>query len=292
MLTKWFRPAGVELTRITPWSLEECVPKHILKAANKVAFPWDRDSYIRENWADQKSEEIWNGIGDAEEAFCHANNELIANVGQDPYCYEVSSAPLYNWKSLKKFFTVTDAFLDQFGLLRFSNEVCGTGGHIHVSINDDKEATMIQRLMLNHPEVMFAFCHPCDDHHELKNIAKRKFKTDGQYTIYRHEYAEDSKSGPIAYRGCYGTVEFRLFDVAQTWEMQEEHMAFAQAFVRHALKTPQKTLLFKEDVQARTVKEHVNNFRQLVKTLELPWERYKEYTDSIKYRFKWKTSNF
>jgi hypothetical protein len=86
-----------------------------------------------------------------------------------------------------------------------------------------------------------------------------------------------------------------MFDVAQTWEMQEEHMAFAQAFVEYALKHPLKNtkkLLYKNQIEARSVQDHCNNFMALIEQLNLPTKRYKWYTGNIKTRFKFGTENF
>lgn len=289
ILTKWHRPAGIELTRICPWEEAAAIPKKIKKEAKRL-YPHDeseQEDYIENNWKDLFATHKIASIIDAGESWAMDKEHLINNFGCDPYCIEVSSAILRDWARCKQFFTETHAFLRKFKLLAFSDEICGTGGHIHVGIKDAREALKVKRLMLNHPEAMFAFCHPCDDHHPLENIYKNDV-----YYLYTAEVAEDGRRCPIAYRQFHTTVEFRMFDVAQTWEMQEEHMAFAQAFVEYAMTHPQKTLLYRDDINRRTFKEHAANFEKLIRMLKLPWNRYEGYLDPMEYRLKWETANF
>jgi hypothetical protein len=287
MLTEWFRPAGVELTRIYPWEENAAIPKDVKKQARQL-FPNDKDSqetYINQKW---KRKEInrTDSLIQKGQAWSFSQ-PTVKHFGTDPYCIEVSSTILQNWDQLKEFFTRTDAFLDKHRMLRFSSEVGGTGGHIHISVKDDYEAQKVKRFMANHPEAMFAFAHPCDEHHRIENRLKKAVKRN-DYNIYTGDRAYDGKHSPIAYREDYQTVEFRMLDIAQTWEMQEEHMAFAQAFVRYAIAHKQKKILFLDEIETRTVDDHIANFKTLIQLLNLPWNRYKWYTTNIKTRFKFK----
>jgi len=296
----WNRFAGVELTRINPWELDSSIPKSIRKEAEKQFpknlypedFKWRRDEYCS-NWLSEKSDEAYDHIDTEGHRFHQENQDTVLRWGSDPYCYEVPSVKLDGWERLEKFFTKTDAFCETLGLLRHSDEVSGTGGHIHLSINGSQEAGQLKKVALNHPEMHMAFCHPCDDYNRLDNLYKREARQDHWRSMYKNEHAPDLRQGPICYRSYYGTVEFRMFDVAQTLEMQEEHMAFAQAFLKHAtsIATPEK-LLFREEVEARSVNEHIEQFAKLIHKLGLPWHRYQDYAHNIKMRLQWKTQNF
>jgi hypothetical protein len=297
-LCKWYRSAGIELTRIGPWEELAAIPKKIKKAAERL-YPdseEDQHDYIYENWKESYEDRRTTAIINKGEKWA-AKKDFIHNFGSDPYCIEVSSVKLYDWKKCKQFFVETDAFLKTFKLLSFSEEICGTGGHVHIGIQNSREAMMVERLILNHPEAMFAFCHPCDEHHILKNMNKEDI--DFNPTVYWNknpyntDYSADGyKDGPIAYRYNYSTMEFRMMDVAQTWEMQEEHVAFAQAFVEYALTHPQIILLYKDEMDKRTIQQHCDNFQKLIKKLNLPWSRYKWYQGNIRTRLKFRTKNF
>lgn len=74
------------------------------------------------------------------------------------------------------------------------------------------------------------------------------------------------------------TTEWRLFDIAQTWAMQEEHMAFAQRFTEYAaIHDTIRKVMTTEDVSALSPEDMVAGFRRLIETLELPWRRYQWY---------------
>jgi hypothetical protein len=306
-LAPWYRPAGVELTRILPWEEAAAIPKKIKRDAERLyanADEFEKQYYIDLRWKDKVANaRLWKqgGILEQGRKLRDQHSQLIHVFGTDPYCVEVSSTILKDWKSLKKFFTLIDTFCAKEGLLRFSDEICGTGGHIHIGVSGAEEACYIKRLMLNHPEAMFAFCNPCDDSHNLENLTKDQMLNHLKYqeiygdTLYTTVDIRGQKAYPIAYRTDHDTVEFRMFDVAQTWEMQEEHMAFAQAFVEYALKHPLKNtkkLLYQNQVKARSVQDHCNNFMALIEQLNLPTKRYKWYIGNIKTRFEFGTENF
>ena len=291
MLSEWFRPAGVELTRIRPWEEDIAIPKDVKKQA-KHLFPDDKRSqehYINRKWKNRHQGRRLTTI--LHKGRCWAETQrFVKQFDTDPYCFEVSSTILIKWDDLQTFFHNTDSYLQRFGLLSFSNEICGTGGHIHISINDPQEALSVKRFMANHPEAMYAFAHPCDSHHGIENEYKCNIKDHPSRwfdkNLYNWHEAISSKGGPIAFREEYETVEFRMLDIAQTWEMQEEHMAFAQAFVKYALSHKQKKILFLDEIETRTVDDHIANFEKLIKLLKLPWNRYKWYTMNIKTRFR------
>jgi hypothetical protein len=287
----WNRTAGVELTRLIPWELETHVPAHIMEAANKIYTAdnnYGKRNYIEAMYtapAQYHYEIVYDLLVPQ---FERENEHLLNDFGTDVDCIEVSSAVLTSWDMLKEFYHKVDGICDDLGLIRWSEEICGTGGHVHIGVEDGYAAQKVRRLMLNHPEAMFAFCNPSDFRHGLENTGR------GRSTIYTQENAPCDKSGPIAYRSYYSTVEFRMFDIAQTWEMQEEHVAFAQRFVDHALNHPadKKTLLSKNEVEARDVQDHSENFEKLIRMLKLPWRRYRDYVEFIELRHQFGTKNF
>lgn len=308
---EWFRKAGVEFTRVDRSRVEYLIPKHI-RAAQKKFVP-RYDAYYNhlntspvDKWRNDISSQIMTKVDEFDNMY--NSHPLIHEVGYDPCCIEISSEPLMTWKELNSFFTLVDDYFCEPLFLKQNDYVCGTGGHIHVSINDKFEAYKVIRAVMQHPEVMFAFTNPSDDQHPLCNLYENVAKQDQHYiqtaidedrwyriNYYNKNRANDEKCGPVAFRGNYGTVEFRLLDVAQNWEMQEEHMAFVQQFMRYALSDPfeNKSIPYREEIESRSVDDHVNNFLKLIKKIGLPLSRYREYyPDMIELRFKWKTANF
>lgn len=308
-LTKWCRPAGIELTRYRPWEFDQFVPARMRK---QYAKKYGKDTYDYEaacqGYRCRKGDRLHSTILKEGYKLARQHPKLIERFGTDPYCFEVASAHLKSWQSLRRFFTVVDDFLDQHGCLRFHEDICGAGGHVHIGLTEDKEAeeaSKIVKQMLNHPEVMFAFANPGDPQPCLRNLKKKELKhhqinrrhrSTGYYS--RNEYDEEIRSqkrGPIAYRS-YGTVEFRCFDIAQTLDMQEEHMAFAQAFVEWSLKQPLlpfEKLMTREDVEALTCEDCIARFKALIEELGLPWDRYEWYAENnIRRRFEWGTKNW
>lgn len=300
LLKNWIRQAGVELTRITPWAHldEESAPDDIKEAAQRQSrWSWDRDEYIRDEWLKPLQRRHIDEIETKGIPFYQAFRDVVLRVGFDPCCVEIPSTKLDNWSKLDRFFHAVDNFGDDNNLLRFSELICGTGGHIHVSVRDIAEACHIKRIALNHPELLWAFAHPDDtqhytDHQTADNAKKQPYENDWgdmvNESLYNGDTIEDDKSFAISWREDYKTVEFRMFDVAQTWEMQEEHMAFAQAFMKYALSMPRpKKLMTIEDVQALTVEQHMKAFERTIRRVGLPWKRYMDYVDNIKLRHEW-----
>lgn len=287
---EWHRTAGVELTRLRPWEFDETVPPHIKATADKY-FPhdkYDNRRYIISQFR-EPAEAHYEAVREALLPKFERDNMHILNAfGYDPGCVEVSSAILTGWDQLNEFYHKVDGLCEDLGLIRWVEEQCGSGGHVHIGIKDSSEAQKVRQLMLNHPEAMFAFCSPSDSYHGLLNTRQKSSD------VYTSSQAESMKAGPIAYRRCYETVEFRMFDIAQTWEMQEEHMAFAQSFVEHAIKNPvaRRDLISSNEVNSRKVKDHNRNFENLIRMLKLPWRRYSRYVEIIELRDKFKTSNY
>jgi len=233
-------------------------------------------------------------------------HHLFWQLGTDPCCMEFSSAPTKRWDQLKRFFTLSDAFLEREGCLRHSDYICGPGGHIHVQLTP-KQIFKVRRQLLNQPWVMMAFADPSDDQHPLENASHASFHRKAHrtpyYPLYRpwrqrhteYSWRNDKAGVPIAYRdlGFHSTAEFRLFDSAQTWAMQEEHMAFAQAFCEWAIyRRKPDALMSSEDVSALTEAEAIAGFKDLIRTLGLPWSRYRDYAYiNIRTRFAFKTRN-
>jgi hypothetical protein len=243
-----------------------------------------------------------HAVASAEEFFLSAYPTLINHVGTDPCCHEISSKPLKSWTKLRAFFDITDQFLDSMGDLRSSDVIAGTAGHIHVEVKHLGEAMIVRQHFLNNPWVMMAFTDPRDDQPFLENESRKHFKSRTNIPVlqlpqwFYEENIEYFKTpeylnyrwGPAPFRQKYSTVEFRCFDIAQTWEMQEEHMAFAQAFTEYAIKQGRPTsFLSREDVLTLSVNDCKKGFEKLIVTLGLPWHRYAAYArENIETRFE------
>lgn len=88
----------------------------------------------------------------------------------------------------------------------------------------------------------------------------------------------------VAVRKNCGHLEFRCFAAANNWQEQEEHVAFVLAYVNwikkelDAKRIAEVQVLKKRDLKAFTYKRCVQEFKELIEKIGLPWERYEHYT--------------
>lgn len=302
VLAKWNVKAGVEFTRIHHKS-SEIEAENVDRFGNQV-WPDNRRSV----WIPSPHNE-WDGewVNNTrssphgtviESISAIVDNDpklkpLIWNVGTDPGCVEIPSAPLTNWKNLRSFYMQIDQICADHGFTANDNAI-GTGSHIHVEHKNDKELqAKIFRDMYYRPYVMWAFANPQDDQN-CNALATGKFPrwvTDSYDRRYYGEYNYSLEYSGYALRMQDETVEFRLFDMTWNWEEQEEHMAYVQAYIAwiksdaYVIPKPLKVSRFNE-IPLATAKRW---FKKHIETLGLPWERYRKYVGYIEGRYQWKT---
>lgn len=105
-------------------------------------------------------------------------------------------------------------------------------------------------------------------------------------SYYRHSDYLYSGNYAVSYNSSYKTMEFRFFNSAENWEMQEEHLAFVLSYVnwiKKRIANKDEFLVdYLKDIKLPWCK---TEFKKLITTLELPWDRYKKYTEVIEERF-------
>lgn len=210
---------------------------------------------------------------------------LIWNIGTDPHCVEIPSAPLKSWKLLKRFYDQVNALCAAENYTSNGNAI-GTGSHIHVEHKSNRRLQLkVIRDQYYRPYIAWAFSHP-DDTMNAEPLA---------YEDYPHFYNEEPSwfcSSTMRLSDIpYGqvnikdeTLEFRVFDMTDNWEEQEEHMAYVQAYMNwikskeyHEPKPFKDTSISLEDA--------IEGFKKHIKELGLPWSRYFKYTGYIEARF-------
>ena len=229
-------------------------------------------------------ERKFSSLGGPRHDFLSLRNR-VKGWGYDCDCVEVSSLILRSWEQAEEFYHMVATPIEAIGGRVYDPNQCGTGGHIHVGVSQE-EGDRIVRLSANHPWILMAFAHPSDSYNTLPN----------GYASSWDRLSECYKARALEFRIGYSTVEFRAFDLAQTWGMQEEHMAFAQAFTRYALSEKSQgenpLIMTREQVGKLTLSQCLTGFEKLIHKLELPWSRYKWYQGNIRTRREQGTPNF
>jgi hypothetical protein len=118
--------------------------------------------------------------------------------------------------------------------------------------------------------------------------------------------ANDDRFMVACYRPTFGTLEWRAFDAAADWEIQEEHVAFLQHYIAVILEKQKQYPAvpfikgMRRAAQRRTFSAMREQYRSnfdlcvqdykalIVNTLGLPWNRYEWYIDrNLKPAFEW-----
>ncbi len=184
-------------------------------------------------------------------------------------------------------------------------------GHIHVATNA-RDATIVFANAILHPYLTWIFATQMGSKHCKSSLGALiaedcfGFKCPGARDPRPAKnsyswYLSSSNSYGIPYsrftafapRQDLGTVEIRLFDSAEDWNQQAEHIAFAQRFVEFSIKTVKQKGPIQYVENGATMKKLValrnkhrfdidlciKDFKSLLEKLELPFSIYERYID-------------
>lgn len=251
--------------------------------------------------------------------------KLVNHFGIDPGCVEISTKILARLSDVKFAFSSITELAKAQDLVTKTEYVAGCGGHIHVgapmvqgesvepstmrhSKPSMKTKIAIYRDFAMHPAVSWAFADPYDNTNAALAIARgvfprirpTKFIDRDNYgwrstttgVLFCNDLSNDNmieffRSG-VAPRD--ETIEFRIFDMAETVEQQVLHLKYALAWmnrIEERIKAGDKFDIWRkyhELPETMTVAEAIANFKAHVLDLGLSWNEYKRFTRNIKDR--------
>lgn len=221
----------------------------------------------------------------------------------DPGCIEYPSPILKDWKTTQEWFEGATDLGKMMELVTTHPKQENGMGHIHISCNAYERSMMIFESVFR-PYLSWLFASPISQ--EFCRSTLGSFLRSGtDYCVVPrkgcdHEYHGNSgvwsRFVAFAPRSDLDTMEIRMFDSAKDWRQQEEHVAFAQRLYALAMKRkPGETILdgfpvvhsndrlkllqFRMDCYRNSIDLCIREYKELIETLGLPWNRYKRYID-------------
>lgn len=211
-------------------------------------------------------------------------------ISRDPGCVEYPSPILKSWKEAEEFYKKATAIAKTMGLTTFHPKQEGGMGHIHMGMTRTQAGMIMSDIALR-PYLGWILSSPNGSNYcqSLKNVGVQMAVSDPGHSINNSRYVITN------YNTMYRTLEFRAFDAADSWETQEEHIAFYQRYSAWAINqyrqehgTPKKVIQYPSDAKINSVYNSfyeskdkcIKDFKDLiVNKLELPWDRYEWYIE-------------
>jgi hypothetical protein len=234
---------------------------------------------------------------------------LFDSIYTDPGCVEAPTIPLLSWKEARFTWHTAQAVAKRAGLVSWEEHQETGMGHIHAGIKM-AEAKAIQLDLVHRPYLTWIFATPngsnsCGNFTRGRILLVKK----GDYGLNSDKDAISSWRGGDPWRDYpedgprheshHPHLEFRAFDSAADWRMQEEHLAFIQAYYAHCIDNPRpwpKKTPFVGNYYAEKEWQRyrlnktlcISEFKQLIDTLGLPWDRYSWYIErNLDPAFEW-----
>lgn len=270
MLAPWKTQIGIELTFL---------PKVVTKEMEEDLW--------HDNW-----DALTTQYRDLAKAADLPNSEQIYT---DPGCVEYPSPIIKDWKTAKQWYQCATKIGQALDLAPFRENQASGMGHIHIGGRTPTERGKLAEEIIRRPYLGWAFAGPYNqkycysvthtlysDRHSCymqKCLRAIRYGDNGATQFY-----STIKGMPGFKLRALGTLEWRMFDAAADWEMQEEHIAFIQALVSWVDRTPTEKMTLSEikDIVNKTKKldfciKEFKNF--IVNELKLPWHRYEWYVE-------------
>jgi hypothetical protein len=283
----------------------------------------------------------WAALAGAYQSLCDLHNlENVDEIGADPGCIEYPSPIFTTWSQARKWWHKATEVAGIMNLTTYHPEQEGGMGHIHVDVTR-REAIIVHADMHARPYLTWILATPngseyCEsligsyllskkqlDYPLGQEKKPRKIHKQGVVTAYTYidryygsqsgrSHESDANISNRNFEACpyrphigNGTIEWRLFDAAATWEIQAEHIAFVQRYMATLLKARKYTPApFLKDRPQKEWKAALTTFHKqyrdnidlcikefkalVVDTLELPWKRYEWYIErNLAPAFEW-----
>lgn len=222
--------------------------------------------------------------------------DFVWRFSTDPDCFEIPTRPMISWADSRE---VINTILNEakwLNLLAKNKGLStGGGGHVHLGVSDQKTKCAIVRDMQNRPYIPWFFSDPdsttqcnsieaytCSLIEKPWSTVKRNFRGYCYSPKFSHSHVH-----------YLGTMEFRFFDCFMDYAQYEESLAFSQAYCAwidqrvHDDEAFEVHILHHSDVleQYNDYDRCLMEFKNLIKTLKLPWRRYEHYAKNLDERF-------
>lgn len=228
-------------------------------------------------------------------------------IYQDPGCVEYPSPILQNWKTAEKWYEAATSLGRMLDLEPFQENQASGMGHIHMGIPRHLRGEIVHGI-IERPYLTWAFAGPYNHDYcftpmlhiiDALKIDRLTHHYHIDYCIQRAEtrlarmFTGADESTHVSHRYMPAlrvqsdnpTLEWRAFDAAADWEMQEEHIMFTQAMVIFFKNNKQSQLNMSDLFNSHMT--HTNNFelcaekfeKFITKDLKLDWGRYSWYVD-------------
>ncbi len=281
--TDYFRQIGIELTFVT---------KKFNKPMNDEVWNDGWDSYCKK-YKDQCKNE---------------NMDETWRITIDAGCVEHPSPILKSWKESQQWYEKALSIGSKVGLTPYHELQEGGMGHIHMAMTT-QEALIMVADMMSRPYLTWILATPNGSHFcqsflhyytradgfwgdAIRPLNLKKIGTNSTFSRTIAGFPQ-SRFVLANYNDSFGTLEFRAFDAADSWEMQEEHIAFYQRYVHKILSNSDRhfPVPYNSKKGIQHLKSMLDGYRDdkdrcirdfkhlIVDTLELPWDRYSGYVD-------------
>lgn len=265
-LVDWATPCGIEHTWLVLDGRKRVITNQQL--INARVSPAKDSVTDKDPWQPSKHEDF-NHKGYL--TGLRTNGILTA----DPQCLEHSSPVLHNWEIARKWFEFSCDIARRNNCRPFVyNNVAG-GGHIHLGSLTKLTIRKLFRDMVGRPYVTWACIDPVDDIN-AQPLCSHTWAIKALMAGGGDELS--SRSLILRYSHLYDTLEWRAFDSAADWEIQELQLALVHRWVQRVKRKKIKPvdprwpgLQFEEWTLDRAVKCFRN---WVVDELELPWRSY------------------
>jgi hypothetical protein len=219
----------------------------------------------------------------------HNADGLGESIACDPACVEHSSGILRTWKQARDFFERATTTAASVGL-GWRDDHIGGGGHIHMSKFTAEQAANMLIDAVCRPYLQMACLNACDQHNAKPLLDAVKAVCEpapyiksacwhwSRYRTFCRNSQLDMKRWHLTLRPAHRTIEWRAFDAAADWEIQELQIALYQRYADYA--TQRTTPLDMPTIRhfrrvACDIDASVAGFRHLIEhELELPWLSY------------------
>lgn len=209
---------------------------------------------------------------------------MTQNIHADLGCVEYPSPILRSWEYSREWWHKATTIAEKMNMFTFNEKHEGGMGHIHMDMKE-KEAIKILNDIKYRPYLTWIFATPNGSEY-CSSILGEYLRGTWEYTTINT--FSSSRYKIVNWTSRYHTLEFRAFDAADSWETQEEHIAFYQRYTQAVLKNKLNPLgnmdlgeafqlycLYKSDIDLC-----IQEFKRLiVDDLELPWNRYEWYIE-------------
>lgn len=220
-------------------------------------------------------------------------HEKIGSITSD-FCdvLEFSSPILRSWKQAEQWYHDVHELVEGLNVTPFREGHVAGCGHIHIGNLTKQNKLNLFADVQSRPYLSWAMIDPVDDinaktmlyHKAVEELWDASRRTKSESLEYDMWFLM-LKSNILRYDDCLDTIEWRAFDSAADWEIQQSHIAFIQRYVAliKKLKTRIHPIQHNDDEFLNRYKKVdicVREFKEFItRTLELSWNEYSWYVD-------------